>query len=337
MTRERPVRLGFVVDATSTGTVGSHRPERVLVTGGAGFIGSHIVDRYLAEGCEVTVVDDLSTGRRERLPAGARLVAMDVADPALDDVFADGRFDLVNHHAAQADVRHSVDDPLADARANVTGLLNALERARRHGAARFVFASSGGVVYGEPEAVPVREDHPKRPRSPYGVSKLAGELYLGCYVRLHGLACAALRYGNVYGPRQDPGGEAGVVAIFGRRFLDGEPITIYGDGTQQRDYVYVGDVVEANWLASTRPLAGGGLPAWNVATGRGTSVNEVADLVERETGRAVERIHRPPRSGELDRIVLACERAEAEVGWRAEVGLAEGFGRTIDHLRRETG
>ena len=316
----------------------THRPRRVLVTGGAGFIGSHVADRYLAEGCEVTVLDDLSSGRRERVPRGADFVEMALDDPRLERVFEQGGFDTVNHHAAQIDVRVSVEDPMRDARANVTGLLNVLERVRRHGPMRFVFVSSGGVVYGEPRQIPTPERHPKLPLSPYGVGKLTGEHYLACYAGIRGLDYAALRYANVYGPRQDPHGEAGVVAIFGLRILSDEPITIFGDGTQERDYVFVGDVVDANWRASTVPLppaADLDARAWNIGTGRGTSVNELADLMTGVAGRAVERHHQAEREGELRRSVLDCARADAELDWRAETPLETGLARTLEHIREE--
>jgi UDP-glucose 4-epimerase len=318
--------------------VAGSRPGRVLVTGGAGFIGSHVADRYLAEGCEVTVLDDLSTGRRERIPSGARFVEMSLDDVRLDEVFAEGRFDTVNHHAAQIDVRRSVDDPLFDARTNVLGLLNLLERARLNEIRRVVYVSSGGVVYGEPDTIPTPESYPKLPLSPYGVGKLAGEHYLAYYAAVHGLNSVALRYSNVYGPRQDPHGEAGVVAIFGLRILAGEPITIFGDGEQERDYVYVGDVVEANWLASlTGPRTGHGLDAcaWNIGTGRGTSVNELADRLMRISGRDVERIPAPERPGELRRSVLDCSKAAAELGWRPRTELDEGLARTMEHIKKE--
>jgi UDP-glucose 4-epimerase len=310
----------------------------VLVTGGAGFIGSHVADRYLAEGCAVTVLDDLSSGRRDRVPREADFVEMRLDDARLEGVFENGRFDTVNHHAAQADVRVSVEDPLRDARSNVSGLLNLLECVRGHGPMRVVFVSSGGVVYGEPERTPTPERHSKLPLSPYGVGKLAGELYLAYYSRVHGLEHAALRYANVYGPRQDPHGEAGVVAIFGLRILSGEPITIFGDGDQQRDYVYVKDVVEANWRASTVPLPDAGdldARAWNIGTGRGTSVNELADVLMRAAGRTVERRHAAEREGELRRSVLDCARAAADLGWRADTPLETGLARTIEHLREE--
>jgi len=314
----------------------SRRPKRVLVTGGAGFIGSHVADRYLAEGCEVTVVDDLSTGRLERVPEGAGFVEMELVDPDLADVVHEGRFDTVNHHAAQIDVRASVRDPLLDARSNVQGLLHLVECARHADVERFVYVSSGGVVYGEPAEIPTPETHPLLPRSPYGVSKLAGEQYLHYYAAVHGLDYVALRYSNVYGPRQDPHGEAGVVAIFGLRILAGEPITIFGDGTQERDYVYVGDVVEANWIATTHPLPDAEdltARAWNVGTGVGTSVNELGDRLMRIAGRDVEREEAPARAGELQRSVLDCSRAAADLGWRPATTLDDGLARTLDHLR----
>jgi UDP-glucose 4-epimerase len=284
------------------------------------------------------VLDDLSTGRRERVPHGAAFLELELNDPSLPDVFAEGRFDLVNHHAAQMDVRVSVDDPRLDARSNVSGLLQVLECARRFGVQRVLYVSSGGVVYGEPGAIPTPEDHPILPLSPYGVSKAAGELYLHYYAAVHGLAYAALRYANVYGPRQDPHGEAGVVAIFGKRILEGRPITIFGDGRQERDYVYVDDVVEANWRASTLPLAtGGGLTAraWNIGTGRGTSVHELADRLMAIADRSVERHSAAPRPGELFRSVLDVSRAAAELDWRPRVTLDEGLRRTLGYLESE--
>lgn len=316
----------------------AHRPERVLVTGGAGFIGSHVVDRYLAEGCEVTVLDDLSTGRRERVPKTARFLEHELNDPSLPDVFAEGRFDVVNHHAAQMDVRRSVDDPRLDARSNVSGLLHVLECARRFGVARVVYVSSGGVVYGEPTTIPTPESHALLPLSPYGVSKLAGELYLHCYAILHGLEYAALRYANVFGPRQDPHGEAGVVAIFGRQVLEGNPITIFGSGEQERDYVFVADVVESNWLATTGalpPIDGLTSRAWNIGTGRGTSVNELADRLMAIAGISVDRLSAPPRPGELLRSVLDVSRADATLGWHPRVSLDEGLRRTLAFLESE--
>ncbi|MEX0843256.1 MAG: NAD-dependent epimerase/dehydratase family protein, partial [Gemmatimonadota bacterium] len=224
------------------------RPRRVLVTGGAGFIGSHVAEGYLARGDEVWVLDDLSSGKESNVPDGANFVRMEIQDPEVRELFEEHHFDLVNHHAAQIDVRVSVDDPQRDARTNVMGLLNLLESARRTQVGRFVYISSGGVVYGEPEQIPTPETSPKLPLSPYGVSKLTGEQYLYYYRQVHGLEYVALRYSNVFGPRQDPHGEAGVVAIFSTRLLRGEPLTVFGDGEQTRDYVFVGDVVRANLL-----------------------------------------------------------------------------------------
>ncbi len=313
-------------------------PRRVLVTGGAGFIGSHVADRYLAEGCEVTVLDDLSTGRRGRVPEGAQFVHLGLNSDEIDSVFERGRFDLVNHHAAQMDVRVSVADPARDARTNVLGLLNVLECARRHETRRVVYISSGGVVYGEPTIIPTPEDHPLQPLSPYGVTKLVGEQYLHYYAHVHGLDYAALRYSNVYGPRQEPHGEAGVIAIFAARILTGEPITIFGDGKQERDYVHVADVVEANWRAST-----GSLPApdtivaraWNIGTGRGTSVGELADLLMAAAGHEVERTFAAARAGELERSVLDIAKAERELEWRPTVHFKDGLEQTMRYIETQ--
>ena len=220
--------------------------RRVLVTGGAGFIGSHIADAYLAAGDEVWIMDDLSSGRRENVPEAAHLVEMDIRSAEdVRNLFREARFDLVNHHAAQIDVRVSVTDPAKDAAINVHGLLNLTEAAIEVGTRRFVFVSSGGVVYGEPELIPTPEGAPKGPLSPYGVTKLTGEHYLNYYRHVRGLDYVALRYANVYGPRQDPLGEAGVVSIFCTRLLDGAVLTVFGDGEQTRDYVFVRDVVAA--------------------------------------------------------------------------------------------
>jgi UDP-glucose 4-epimerase len=335
---------------------------KILVTGGAGFIGSHVVDGLLAAGHEAVVVDDLSSGRRENLNPGARFYEADICGPELAEICARERCDLVCHHAAQIDVRRSVADPLADARTNILGLLNILENCRTHGLRGIVFASSGGVIYGEPERLPAAETLPKGPLSPYGVSKLASEFYLCYYAQVMGIPCVTLRYGNVYGPRQDPHGEAGVVAIFGEKMLRGETPLIYGDGEQVRDYVFVGDVVRANLLALQRlaayapaadPLervpsadgrggsgcaspAPGGCAindlAFNIGTGRGTSVNELFALLQEITGFGGEAAHGPERTGELRRIYLDVRKAKQELGWVPRVGLSEGLRRTIAHL-----
>lgn len=302
------------------------------MTGGAGFIGSHVADAYLARGDDVWVVDDLSTGRRENVPAGAHFVEMDICDPALAALFGEVGFALVNHHAAQIDVRASVADPVRDARVNTLGLLNVLEAARATGVRRVIYVSSGGVVYGEALERPTPETAAKLPLSPYGVSKLAGEHYLFYYRRVHGLEYVALRYANVYGPRQDLRGEAGVVAIFCERLLRGEALTIYGDGEQTRDYVYVADVAAANLLASELPLPEPqtlDACALNVGTGVETTVNELAGLLESLAGRRPGRRHAPERSGELRHSALRIERLRA-LGWAPRTALEEGLRRTFE-------
>lgn len=308
----------------------------VLVTGGAGFIGSHVADAYLAAGYSVTVLDDLSTGRRENVPPDARFVRADVGSAVARDLLADGGFTVLNHHAAQMDVRVSVTDPTLDARINLLGLLNLLEGARRGGVTRVVFASSGGVVYDERGTLPHGEEARKLPVSPYGVSKLASEYYLAAYARLYGLEVVSLRYANVYGPRQNPQGEAGVVAIFGSRMLAGKAITIFGDGGQTRDYVYVEDVARAN-VAATRAPAGDpesvDAAAFNVGTGVETSVNHLAQLMLGAAGRAVPITHEPARAGELLRSALSCAKAGRLWDWRPAVSLEEGLKRTYDWIQ----
>ena len=311
--------------------------QKVLITGGAGFVGGHVVDAHIARGDRVWVIDDLSSGRLASVPSGAELVEMDIADPRARELILDVDFDLINHHAAQIDVRASVADPVADARVNIAGLLNILEAARDAGTGRVVFVSSGGVVYGEPEVYPTPEDAPKRPVSPYGVSKLAGEYYLDYFRAVHGLDYVALRYSNVYGPGQDPHGEAGVVAIFCNRLIDGEPLDIYGDGAQTRDYVYVEDVAAANLLASEMPLPDGdGIDAraYNVGTGEASSVNTMATLLEEVAGVRPGRVHRDARPGEVRRNVLSTARIRG-MGWSPARTLREGLARTFRHIASE--
>jgi len=309
--------------------------RRVLVTGGAGFIGSHVADAFLALGDRVWIIDDLSTGRRANVPDGADFREMDIGHPGVDALFAEvGGFDVVSHHAAQIDVRVSVADPRRDARSNVDGFLNVLEAARRHGVGRFIFVSSGGVVYGEPERRPTPEDAPKLPLSPYGVTKLTAEYYLHAYARIHGLDYVALRYANVYGPRQDPHGEAGVVAIFSQRIAAGEPLTVFGDGEQTRDYVYVGDVAAANVILGGAPLPppdGLDARAFNIGTGVGTSVHALGAALMEAAGRRVGVEEAPERPGELRHSALDTARA-AELGWRPGTTLAAGLRRTYDHI-----
>jgi UDP-glucose 4-epimerase len=308
---------------------------RVLVTGGAGFIGSHVAEAFLAQGHQVWVLDDLSRGKPANVPAAAELVVGDIAGSSVRDLFRDVRFDVVSHHAAQVDVRFSVMNPAEDARINGLGLLNLSEAAREVGTRRFVYVSSGGVVYGEPEQRPTPESAPKLPLSPYGVTKLAGEHYLHYYRRVHGLEYVALRYANVYGPRQDPHGEAGVVAIFASRLLENVPLTIYGDGEQTRDYVFVGDVVAANLLAVELevPAVASGLDevAFNVGTSVATTVNELASALERIAGRRPGREHRAGRAGELQHSLLDCTRLR-RLGWSPRHSLEQGLERTFAHI-----
>jgi UDP-glucose 4-epimerase len=299
---------------------------RVVVTGGAGFIGSHVVEALLARGDEVTVVDDLSNGKRENVADGVRLVVQDIRE-GLTDVFADTRPELCCHLAAQVDVRASVERPEHDASVNVLGTVAVLEAAREHDT-QVVFSSSGGAIYGECDG-PAPEESERRPLSPYGVSKLAGEEYLAGYNRLYGARHVSLRYGNVYGPRQDPYGEAGVVAIFLGRLAQGEAPQIFGGGLQTRDYVYAGDVARATLAAVGHD---GGV--FNVGTGQETSVVDLYELSRRVAGSKVEAREAPARPGELQRSVLDVSSAERELGWRPEVLLEEGLRRTWESIGR---
>ena len=302
---------------------------RAIVTGGAGFIGSHVADALVARGDEVTVLDDLSSGRRENVNDGAELVVGDVRDgEALRALFAERRPEACLHLAAQVDVRVSVERPDHDGDVNVLGTIRLLEAAREHGI-RVVFASTGGAIYGECEE-PAPETAARRPLAPYGVSKLAGEEYLATYNRLHGSEHTTLRYGNVFGPRQDPHGEAGVVAIFLGRLASGETPHIYGDGRQERDYVFVGDVARATLAALERPAG-----VFNVGTGVATSVLELLEACLRVTGVDVEPVFDPPRLGEITRSVLDPRLAATALGFQAQTGLEEGLARTWEHLHAE--
>src|SRR3989441_1310985 len=310
--------------------------RKVLVSGGAGFIGSHVVDAYLAAGDDVTVLDDLSTGKREHVPPGATFVQADVRSPAARGLLAKGGFTLLNHHAAQMDVRRSVADPVFDADVNVLGLLNLLEGARLGGLQRVVFASSGGTVYGETMRLPVAESAPKLPGSPYGTAKLASEYYLATFSQLYGLETVALRYGNVYGPRQNPHGEAGVVAIFAHRVLAGQPLTVFGDGNQTRDMVFVQDVAQANLAASDvalPPVDAVDGAAFNIGTGVETSVNDLAKTLVAIEGRNLAIRHAAERPGELRRNALAVDKAARWLGWRPSITIAEGLKRTLHSFK----
>ena len=315
----------------------SESVRKVLVTGGAGFIGSHVADAYVARGDRVWVVDDLSSGRREHVNSAVEFIKMDIADPALRDLFREVRFDLVSQHAAQSDVRLSVSDPGKDAEVNVLGLLNVLEGARDVRTRRVVYVSSGGVIYGEPQVIPTPESAPKLPLSPYGVTKLMAEHYLHYYRTVHGLEYVSLRYGNVYGPRQDPHGEAGVVAILCNRLQSGEELVIFGDGEQTRDYIYVRDVVSANLRASDMALSPEpdlDAVAFNVGTGTGTSVNRLADLLENIAGDHPGRIYRAERPGELRHNTLDVSRF-GERGWAPRNALRDGLRETFNFIKNQ--
>ena len=304
---------------------------RVLVTGGAGFIGSHTVDALVAcGGYEIAVIDDLSSGKREQVNLRARFYQADLRDaPAMRGVMERERPEILVHLAAQMDVRHSVVDPAFDAQVNLVGFLNLMEAGRENGLRRVVFSSTGGAIYGEQERFPCDEEHALRPVSPYGVAKLATEKYLFFYRTQYGIDYAALRYANVYGPRQDPHGEAGVVAIFCGRILEGRPVSIYGDGGQTRDYVFVDDVVRANMAA----VAGSASGAFNIGTGVETSVNQLYEALAHSAGTSRPAEFAPARAGEQRRSVILAERAARELGWRPQVELSNGLAQTLRFFR----
>jgi UDP-glucose 4-epimerase len=303
--------------------------RKILITGGAGFIGSTVADAFLAAGWDVAVVDDLSSGKRENVPAAARFYPCDVRSAAAAEALERERPDVLCHHAAQIDVRRSMADPRHDVDVNVGGLLNLLGSAPRAGVRHILFASSGGAIYGDTESIPTREDHPARPVSVYGASKAASELYLGVWRAAHGITFTALRYGNVYGPRQDPHGEAGVVAIFCGRLLDGQPCTVNGDGGQTRDYVFVGDVARANLLAADRMHDG----PLNVGTGVETDVNRLYRVLADAAGVASSPRHAPGKPGEQRRSCVDPSAAGKALGWRPTVAIEEGLRRTLAWFR----
>ncbi|MDX1997841.1 MAG: NAD-dependent epimerase/dehydratase family protein [Thermoanaerobaculia bacterium] len=303
---------------------------RVCLTGGAGFIGSHLAEAFLAAGAEVTVLDDLSTGRKENLPAGVVFVECDIRGTRAAEVVAAGGFDLLVHQAAQMDVRKSVADPRFDADVNIVGSLNLLEAARAGGVRRVLFASTGGAIYGEQDSFPATEEHPTRPVSPYGVAKLAVERYLYFYAAAYGLEAISLRYANVYGERQRPDGEAGVVAIFLSRLLAGQPATINGDGRQTRDYVHVSDVVRANFAAAGASRPEGSVPfaVYNVGTGRETDVVELYGQLAAAVGSDLPATHGPGKPGEQRRSVIDGRRLRHEFGLPEPRGLVDGLAAT---------
>ena len=306
--------------------------KTALITGGAGFIGSHVAERFLGEEWDVHVLDNLSNGRRENVPERATFHELDIRDAAAAKVVTSVKPDVLVHLAAQMDVRRSVADPIFDAEVNIVGSLNLLEAIREHSpSTRVVFSSTGGAVYGDFTTPPNRETYEKNPESPYAISKLAFENYLAYYGRVHGLEYAVMRYANVYGPRQDPHGEAGVVAIFCGRLLDGRPMTVFGDGLQTRDYVYVGDVVDATWRGATSPVPPVRLldaRAFNVGTGVATDVLTLARVLSKCAGSTVPIEHAPERRGEQRTSYLDVSKAKDELGWRPEVSLEDGLARS---------
>jgi UDP-glucose 4-epimerase len=309
-----------------------------LVTGGAGFIGSHIAEAYLREGWEVVVLDDLSRGQESNVPKGARFVRADIRSPEARQTIATGRFDVLNHHAAQIDVRVSVDRPSFDSHINVVGFVNLLEGAGEGGVKRVIFASSGGVVYGDPAVIPTPETAPKLPISPYGVSKLAGEYYMRALAALRGFQGIPLRYANVFGPRQDPKSEAGVVSIFVSRLLAGQPLTIFGDGRQTRDYVFVKDVARANVLAASVAMSRNDdfdAPAFNIATSVQRNVLDLAASVGQVLGRKPEIEFDQPRPGELLRSALDVSKAKKVLGWTPQYVFEDGLRELVDWFKKE--
>ncbi|HEY7894865.1 MAG TPA: NAD-dependent epimerase/dehydratase family protein [Gemmatimonadaceae bacterium] len=320
--------------------------RRTLITGGAGFIGSHVAQAFVAAGDQVTVLDNLSTGKREQVPREAEFHKLDITSADAARVVREGRFDVICHLAAQIDVRKSVADPAADAQLNIGGSLNLLEAVRASGngtapRTRFVFSSTGGAVYGDLVEPPTAESAAKDPQSPYGTAKLSVEYYMGYFARVHGLDTVALRYSNVYGPRQDPHGEAGVVAIFCDRLIDGTALTIFGDGKQTRDYVFAGDVARANVLASSAtlpPVSALDSRAFNIGTSVETDVVQLAGALKKLSGASSAIQHAPARPGEQLRSAIANDKAGRMLGWRPGVALDDGLRLTYDwfkHRRTE--
>jgi UDP-glucose 4-epimerase len=310
------------------------RSMKVIVTGGAGFIGSNLVDALLARGDEVTALDNLSTGKRENLEQaianGATLAEVDVREAdAVSDLVGRVKPEVIFHLAAQIDVRKSVSDPATDARINVEGTINVLRAAHEHGVRRLVNTSTGGAIYGEGRQIPAPEDHPSAPEAPYGLSKWCAEQYCEIFTRLHGLSTVSLRYGNVYGPRQDPLGEAGVIAIFCGKLLDGGTATIFGSGEQTRDYVFVDDVVESNLRAAESDVSG----PINIGLGQEKSVLDIVTVLNDHAENGFQPEHAAERPGEVQRIALDPSRAREALGWQAQVELDEGLKRTLDSLR----
>ncbi|MEN3037751.1 MAG: SDR family oxidoreductase [Candidatus Kryptonium sp.] len=304
---------------------------KILVTGGAGFIGSHVVDAYIQLGHSVIVVDNLSTGSIQNLNPKAKFYQIDIRDDKIEKIFKDEKIDIVNHHAAQMDVRKSVEDPIYDADVNIIGSLKLLQLSIKYGVKKFIFASTGGAVYGEQDYFPADEEHPTRPLSPYGVAKLTVEKYLYFYKEVHGLNYVILRYANIYGPRQNPHGEAGVVAIFTSKMLKGEQPIINGDGLQTRDYTYVGDVVRANVLALNYEKS----DVFNIGTGIETDVNTLFYKLKNLTSATCDEIHGPAKPGEQRRSVISYQKIYKAMGWKPEISLDEGLKLTVEFFKNK--
>jgi UDP-glucose 4-epimerase len=305
-------------------------PLKIAVTGGAGFIGSQVAKRFIADGHRVTIIDNLTTGVEKNIPKEADFCKLDITDPKLEEIFVHGKFDVVDHHAAQIDVRKSVEDPSYDARMNILGSISLLENCRKYKVKKIIYVSTGGAVYGEPQYLPVDENHPNQPLAPYGISKHTVEHYIELYSLLYGLKYVILRYPNVYGPFQNPYGEAGVNAIFIGMMLSGRTPTIFGDGEQTRDYVYIDDVVEANRLALTTDKQG----IFNLGWSKPISVNDICKLLQTITGFPTPPIHAPPRPGEVNHIYLKADRIKKELGWSPQISFEEGLRKTVDWFKQ---
>lgn len=306
---------------------------KILVTGGAGFIGSHLVDAFIEQGHAVTVIDNLVTGRRENVNPAAKFYQFDIRSSEIRPLFEQEQFDVVCHQAAQMDVRKSVEDPRYDADVNVMGTLNLLQGAAQTGIRKFMFASTGGAIYGEQVEFPASEEHTTWPVSPYGITKLTCEKYIYYFAQEYSFQYALMRYANVYGPRQNPHGEAGVVAIFSKKLLAGEMPVINGDGKQTRDYVYVADVVRANLLALNHTES----DYFNVGTGIETDVNEIFQLINVASGANVPENHGPAKPGEQRRSVLSFEKARKHLGWEPQTNLKQGIEQTVTFFRNQKG
>ena len=304
--------------------------KRILVTGGAGFIGSNIVDKYIEKGYGVDIIDNLSTGSMKNVNKKARFFKIDINDKRVEEIFKERRYDIVSHHAAQMNVRISVEEPIFDVQINILGTINILNYCVKNGIKYFIFASSGGAIYGEQEYYPADEAHSTNPDSPYGISKLACEKFLQYFNKSFGLEYISLRYANVYGPRQNPYGEAGVVAIFAGRMIKGERPVIFGNGKQTRDFVFIEDVVRANIIALERRIVG----CYNISTGIETDINKIYKEISNLTGYKHQPKYAPPKKGELSKSVLGYTKAKKELGWRPEIGLMSGLEKTIEYFKK---